>query len=79
MSKYDEWQPIETAPKDGTRFLAYEDGNHYALEWVPEMPNDGYWKCLCGQFVTITPEPTHWRPLPAPPLTAAKGAHQVHQ
>jgi len=63
-----DWQPIETAPKDGTRFLAYEDGNHYALEWCPDMPcGGGYWASYCGQYVTMSPEPTHWMPLPAPP------------
>jgi hypothetical protein len=63
------WLPIESAPRDGTRILAYEDGNHYALEWCQEFPepDGGYWKCFCGQYVTITPEPTHWMPLPAPP------------
>lgn len=67
------WQPIETAPRDGTRFLATEDGrDHYALAWN----SDGYWESYCGQHVTQTPEPTHWQPLPKPPLAMTKGGGQ---
>ena len=60
----DGWPPIETAPKDGTHFLAYEPtGDMYRAAYN----RDGYLRAFCGQPVVETPEPTHWRPLPTPP------------
>jgi hypothetical protein len=32
-----EWQPIETAPKDGTRFIARQDGEIYEARYSKEM------------------------------------------
>lgn len=63
-----EWQPISTAPKDGTEVWAYNgeqarmrwiEGHEYALwAWADEV--------LCD--VDPSPEqPTHWMPLPPPP------------
>ena len=60
----DEWQPIETAPKDGTHFLAYEPcGDMYRAAYH----QDGYIMAFGGQPVVDTPEPTHWMPLLEPP------------
>ena len=66
------WQPIETAPRDGTWFLAYEPGSgcgaHYACSFHGEDEFLGtMWFSDCGQYVTSSPEPTHWQPLPTPP------------
>lgn len=68
------WQPIETAPRDKWLLLAeapYEPGPYdaYAGHWH----SDGYWLSNCGQYVTETPEPTHWRPLPQPPRLSLEG------
>jgi len=74
----DGWQPIETAPKDGTRILAVEsfqredeDGRLYpedaaVVRWVTSR-HDGHsgWSGY-GLFLASF-EPTHWRPLHAPP------------
>lgn len=64
-----DWQPIETAPKDGTPFDA----------WVPDAFGG---RRMCGlsfnakgrlrQHGLLTDTelprwPTHWMPLPAPP------------
>ena len=70
-----EWQPIETAPKDGTAVLA----------WFPELEqmvatydkNDtansaGGWSV---GFDYYGPKPTHWTPLPATINISNKG-HQ---
>jgi hypothetical protein len=61
-----EWQPIETAPKDGSAVLAFwpkayqGKGGMYVVLWFD------------GQFVPTTMgyrgiKFTHWMPLPAPP------------
>lgn len=66
LRKQTQWQPIETAPKDGkTHILAYEEGGDiYRAAWDAESE---CWSSYCGQYVTVTPEPTHWQPLPQPP------------
>lgn len=64
-----EWQPIETAPKDGTAFLAYEGGKshpHYECWWQHnDWTDEQYWQ----DEADSEPEPTHWMSLPAPPAT----------
>ncbi len=56
-----QWQPIETAPKDGGLFLVW-DGQTYNIVWYDF---NGYFKdgdgCYDTEFAT------HWMPLPAPP------------
>jgi hypothetical protein len=76
-AREDGWQPIETAPRDGTRILAM-------IRWSWSDGTDGeaqdviYWHAraqfwVCGtpmNYVQVLDEgvaPTHWRPLPAPP------------
>lgn len=73
------WQPIETAPKDGTDFLAwggqYEDfdSHIHALVWVPyndirvvSWSHDSNPPCFMGDDCNAH-LPTHWMPLPQPP------------
>jgi hypothetical protein len=63
-----QWQPIETAPKDGAWVICLVGGD--AIEGV--MRN-GRWNYIslnshgCGCCGDDDPEPTHWMPLPAPP------------
>lgn len=64
-----EWQPIESAPKDGTEIL---------LGW-PKMRMSGYWDTFksndwaTDRWMTSRGvykgkhSPTHWMPLPEPP------------
>lgn len=79
------WQPIETAPKDGTALLVMrniwpgtktgraEDCNghntYVAGYWSSE--NEGRWMCYMDQIrdPECPIEPTHWMPLPQPPET----------
>ena len=71
------WQPIETAPKDGTRILAWA----YREGWQQDGPaqvvsawHSGRW-CIMGATgrdrhwpdVKDSCNPTHWMPLPPPP------------
>lgn len=75
-----EWQPIETAPKDGTPIIVGYDGRNggevwsHAAAWVMLYEEGGEplgeeWHYPTG----FEPEhgqpyhPTHWQPLPAPP------------
>ena len=63
-----EWQPIETAPKNGTLILAYEtntDDEYLSgcmLAWW--NPRQCFWEIDGGGFGG---ELTHWQPLPEPP------------
>jgi hypothetical protein len=64
------WQPIETAPKDGTRILGTQ-GRYVALfRWrtVDEAQRRDYvkdgWRDENGWFADNL---THWMPLPDPP------------
>ena len=52
------WQPIETAPKNGTRILAIEDEWAEIVRWVGMK-----WEDIDGREYS----PTHWQPLPKPP------------
>jgi len=59
-----EWQPIETAPRDGTDFLAackYQKEHHYMVGCL--FPN-GKFRSWPGRMLY---EPSHWMPLPAAP------------
>lgn len=55
-----DWQPIDTAPKDGTRVLVtYPDGQHLDV---------AYWHVdhLCGENDGWAPF-SHWMPIPSLP------------
>ena len=60
-----EWQPIETAPMLKTVLLAVE------------FDGPGDWRIKCGSFYSnewhvfgASWKPTHWMPLPKPPVSA---------
>jgi hypothetical protein len=75
------WQPIETAPKDGTRILAAWPRNHFGIvpisfaRWDDDKYAQNprpYWSACAdervwGKVAVRASQPTHWRPLPAPP------------
>ena len=69
--KHSAWQPIETAPKDGTRVWLW-NGYRRAIGWYShyEDSSSGWHRqALIGEPLglrDIAPE-THWMPLPGPP------------
>lgn len=60
----DGWQPIETAPKDGTHIWLGDSGGVVTGYWSPVY---GGWRCDWDMGRGDGKKPTHWRPLPAPP------------
>ncbi len=73
-----EWQPIETAPKDGTRLLLYfpelkKLGNEEVVIGFWHQPGNqehpGYWMGWGSGRKTAT----HWMPLPKAPNASGKG------
>lgn len=76
-----EWQPIETAPKDGTQIIGYgiiretayiRDEEHPVGYWGKEdsgpMVRQTYFKAGLWQTNGFgSMRPTHWMPLPNPP------------
>lgn len=61
----DGWQPIETAPRDGTRVLLATPNGRIA---------DGMFHARYGvwSWPYVMVEPTLWRPLPTPSIDAAR-------
>lgn len=91
-----DWQPIDTAPKDGTNVIVtngvsvaqgwWEHQEPYIREkrdmegrYIDQDEHDGYdgWlDCEGG----MQPDPTHWMPLPAPPVSdSSAGALKPNQ
>jgi hypothetical protein len=82
-----EWQPIETAPMDGTYVLAlvnapgvtpavakwetYPEGlgstprSQWRIREAEDFGTDDEWR---EDWIEARYEPTHWMPLPKPPL-----------
>ena len=92
-----EWMPIETAPKDGTEFLAFgkavkdfpviawddskpREAACCVIRWkeawyddFQEQPDGSFKKVQKQGYAFWSPHPqqfrpTHWMPIPAPPL-----------
>lgn len=64
LSDLNQWQPIETAPKDGTLYLALSTKVDTEYIGVMRMSYvNGY---PCAEVMGCC-FPTHWMPLPAAP------------
>lgn len=65
-----EWQPIETAPKDGTNILVFTPKGKARAGVVCGI-HCGWWTTLFDEWTTsdgdCEMDPTHWMPLPEPP------------
>lgn len=75
-----DWQPIETAPRDGARVLIYPGAEEpmsvgyfdagWKKRWL-SLEGEVWGGCdCCGSGCThADASPTHWMPLPQPPTT----------
>lgn len=70
-----EWQPIETAPRDGSDILLWLAASNDPADPIGEMVV-GYWLAYARAFSfavdingkhIVAGSPTHWMPLPKPP------------
>jgi hypothetical protein len=71
------WQPIDTAPADGTHVLVAfrrciytDDTRNFAKVregWLDPHRDGGTWYTAEGYELEGPEEPTHWMPLPEPP------------
>lgn len=81
----DGWQPIETAPKDGTNIQVWAEGYEwpevvryelYDPEDAEEIGMPGYWRYseeMLADVANVEDEAvTHWRSLPPPPAPGEK-------
>lgn len=80
-----DWQPIETAPKDGTRIDVWVRGGYRLpdVAWSSSLSGWGRKErrgrgknSFTVNIVRTGDDTTHWMPLPAPPTssTGAAGA-----
>lgn len=82
METEDNWQPIETAPKDGTEFLGAQNRTVFLCTWSKELyplgstyegwVNAGSHNYDDGGDWRMNVTPTHWQPLPEPPSKREK-------
>ncbi len=83
-----DWLPIESAPKDGTIFDVYlGNAGHTecAFYCTPGTRISAGWHWHNGKFrphscvpgVAVVVEPTHWKPLPSPPVSTEKEPERV--
>lgn len=81
-SRLADWQPIKTAPKDGTHILAYRLPIGIRVTNMTNPPTVVHW--FDDGFYTsvneLAPEhpfnPTHWMPLPSPPVASHDGGQE---
>jgi|SanBayMetagenome_1026888.scaffolds.fasta_scaffold00630_14 hypothetical protein len=68
------WQPIATAPRDGTHIMAWTDLNDREIVfWNDQSPGrgsaeKGYWACANQEHFGVTA--ILWQPLPDEPTAA---------
>lgn len=71
-----EWQPIETAPKDGSVVFVWHDTTtHHDIKFDINIKK-AYWNygwSVEGVGGNVPPKITHWMPLPKPPGGKADG------
>lgn len=71
------WQPIETAPKDGTYVLVFVESSGGLGEAYFDIQDDNWWWANTAPHdfdPTYATDPTHWMPLPQGPDTSTDRA-----
>ena len=76
------WQPIETAPKDGTSILLVNNSGVSEGSWHSDMDHGADWEGQIGLAGFCRADGkdqsnTHWMPLPATPNTAPAATQKV--
>lgn len=68
------WQPIETAPRDGTRVVVWGvavaevgDGSNDTPVAMDAAWEHNRFRVTATTYYSLDVYPTHWMPLPAPP------------
>ncbi len=73
-----EWQPIETAPRDGSSVLLFDGERVSYGGWIDveaqgceeseaDLISEGWWSVDLRENA-----PTHWMPLPDPPVASVR-------
>jgi hypothetical protein len=77
-----QWQPIETAPRDGTRILMADATDMDTGQWtetvwhgIPSGFEDDRYDAA-HRFDLGGKQPTHWMPLPGLPQSLHEGVHE---
>jgi len=65
-----DWQPIETAPKDGKEILVININQGNIFNLISWNTVHGYWQ---SKGVVFHFQETHWTPLPKPPAVDKVG------
>lgn len=75
VNAYREWQPIESAPRDGSVIWLYLAGEGYhgprRCDITTGVWTDSGWYVIADGYAgVVSDQPTHWMPLPAAPEPA---------
>jgi len=74
MVNKSQWQPIETAPRDGTNLWLFSgsDDPCQFVGFYADDPSGPYWAYAEQLVMDVAGQanPTHWMPLPPPPEAA---------
>jgi hypothetical protein len=68
------WQPIETAPRNGTEFIAAYGRQGFVKQLVRFNTVWGHWESKGVVTRGFETNATHWMPLPPPPATEPPAA-----
>ena len=69
------WREIESAPADGTRVLAFDQGLYGVVRWHRNGRSfDGIAAWRDDEGIIL--QPTHWMPLPAAPQPQPRGTNK---
>ena len=63
------WQPIDTAPRDETPILLFSPDAREHVPMLGRCFDNEWYDYWSDSKPAIDADPTHWMPLPAPPVT----------